>query len=616
MRNPIHVLSSLQSHSSDRSYTFERLYRNLYNRELFMLAYQNIYASQGNMTKGSDGKTIDAMSLNRIDGIIARLKDESYQPQPSRRAYIPKRNGKMRPLGIPSFDDKLVQECVRMLLEAIYEGSFTKTSHGFRPKRSCHTALDQIQTCFGGVKWFVEGDIRSFFDGINHEVMIGILSERIKDERFLRLIRKFLRAGYLEDWKYYNTYSGTPQGGIISPILANIYLDKLDRYMEELKQNFDRGKTRKTTPETNCFSKKMTMLNKALAQADSEEERKNLREQIKRIEQERLKYPHGDPFDPGYRRLQYVRYADDFLIGIIGSKKDAQAIKEQVKVFAADKLKLELSEEKTLITHSEKKARFLGYDIYVRRSMATKRDREGRLRRFLNGTVCLEMPQEIMRKKLLDYGAMTIETTVYGKENWKPKSRYCLKDNDDLEILEQYNSEIRGFRNYYRIANNSSHANSFGYIMQYSMYKTFATKYRTSMRKIIRRFSIGKDFGVQFKDKKGKQKTRLFYNDGFARKPLLRNADVDRLPKTVMYSSKTSLMDKLSARQCELCGKTDCELEMHHVRKLKDLKGKNYWERLMIARNRKTIALCKDCHQKLHTGKLNEQVESRIHREV
>ncbi len=605
MRNPINLLSSLQNHSSDRSYTFERLYRNLYNRDLFLLAYQNIYASQGNMTKGTDGKTIDAMSLNRIDGIIASLKDESYQPQPSRRTYIPKKNGKMRPLGIPSFDDKLVQECVRLLLEAVYEGGFARTSHGFRPNHSCHTALSQMQVCFTGVKWFVEGDIKGFFDNINHEVMVGILAERIKDERFLRLIRKFLKAGYLEDWQYHNTYSGTPQGGIISPILANIYLDKLDRHMEELKKRFDKGTARSVYPETYELEKKRTVLAKKLRNTDSEEERRVLTEKIREIDRKKLTMPYSDPFDTSFRRLQYVRYADDFLIGVIGNKEDAVAIKEQVKAFVTDTLKLELSDEKTLITHSEKKARFLGYDIYVRRSAATKRDKMGRLCRHLSGTVCLEMPQELMRKKLLDYGVMTIEKTVYGKDNWKAKARYYLKDNDDLEILDQYNSEIRGFRNYYRIANNASHASSFGYIMQYSMFKTFATKYRTSMSKMISKLRIDKDFGVRFTDKKGKTKTRLFYNDGFARKPMQKMAAVDVIPNTVKYSSKTSLMDRLSAGQCELCGKTDCEIEIHHVRKLKDLKGISYWERFMIARNRKTLALCLDCHEKLHSGKLN-----------
>lgn len=599
------MLSSLQNHSSDRSYTFERLYRNLYNRELFLLAYENIYASQGNMTKGTDEKTIDAMSLNRIDGIIASLKDESYQPQPSRRTYIPKKNGKMRPLGIPSFDDKLLQECVRLLLEAVYEGSFAKTSHGFRPNHSCHTALSQVQVCFTGVKWFVEGDIKGFFDNINHEVMIGILAERIKDVKFLRLIRKFLKAGYLEDWQYRNTYSGTPQGGIISPILANIYLDKLDRYMEELKKRFDKGTERAVYPETYELEKKRGVIAKKLRNTNSEEERRLLTEKIHEIDREKLTMPYSDPFDTSFKRLQYVRYADDFLIGVIGSKEDAIAINEKVKAFVAETLKLELSDEKTLITHSEKSARFLGYDIYVRRSAATKRNKTGRLCRHLNGTVCLEMPHELMRKKLIEYGAMTIEKTVHGKDNWKAKARYYLKDNDDLEILDQYNSEIRGFRNYYRIANNAAHASSFGYIMQYSMFKTFATKYRTTMRRMITKLRIGKNFGVRFIDKKEKSKTRLFYNEGFARKPLQKNAVVDVIPNTVMYSSKTSLMARLSAGQCELCGKTDCEIEIHHVRKLKDLKGKSYWERFMIARNRKTLALCIDCHEQLHNGKLN-----------
>ena len=214
MRDPENVLNSLQEHSAQSGYVYDRLYRNLFNREFFLRAYQNIYASQGNMTAGTDGKTIDAMSLERIDRLIATLKDESYQPKPSRRTYIPKKNGKLRPLGIPSIDDKLVQEVVRMLLESIYENSFEDTSHGFRPNKSCHTALRMIQNRFTRCKWFVEGDIKGFFDNIDHNVMIGILRKRIKDERFLHLIRKFLNAGYMEDNQVHQSYSGTPQGGL------------------------------------------------------------------------------------------------------------------------------------------------------------------------------------------------------------------------------------------------------------------------------------------------------------------------------------------------------------------------------------------------------------------
>ncbi|MDR0229911.1 MAG: group II intron reverse transcriptase/maturase, partial [Flavobacteriaceae bacterium] len=231
MRNPERVLNSLVRHSNDSSYKFERLYRILFNQEMFYVAYQRIYVKEGNMTEGSDGQSIDNMSLSRIEKLIGTLKDESYQPQPSRRIYIPKKNGKVRPLGIPAFDDKLVQEVIRMILEAIYEGSFEYSSHGFRPNRSCHTALAQIKKSFNGAKWFVEGDIKGFFDNISHDILISILKERISDDRFIRLIRKFLKAGYIEDWKFHKTYSGTPQGGIVSPILANIYLDRLDKYM-------------------------------------------------------------------------------------------------------------------------------------------------------------------------------------------------------------------------------------------------------------------------------------------------------------------------------------------------------------------------------------------------
>ena len=605
MRDPIKMLNSLQIHSCDKSYRYQRLYKNLFNEELYLLAYQNIYSSQGNMTKGSDGKTIDGMSLERIHNLIDTMKDESYKPNPSRRIYIPKKNGKKRPLGIPSFDDKLVQEVVRMILEGIYEKSFSNKSHGFRPKRSCHTALTQIQTTFTGAKWFIEGDIKGFFDNINHDVLINILRERIADERFIRLIRKFLKAGYMEEWTYHCSYSGTPQGGIISPILSGIYLDKLDRFVEKLKQEFDIGNRRKVSEESYEYEKKRGVLAKKLKNAVNDDEIEALKRKIKDIDGKRFLIPYSDPFDEGFKRLQYVRYADDFLIGIIGSKEDAKYIKKQIHEFLLTELKLELSLEKTLITHTHKKASFLGYDIYVRRSNSVRRYKGNRKARTLSGTVCLEVPMNVLRDKLLQYSAMSIERTKNGKENWKPKSRYYLKDNDDLEILEQYNSEIRGIRNYYRIANNSAVVGSFGYIMQYSMFKTYATKYRTSVREITKRFRIGKDFGIWYTDKKGNKKCRLFYNEGYSRRPVDKKEIVDIIPNTVKYNSSTSLMDRLRANTCEYCGKTGCKIEIHHVRKLKDLKNKNNYERLMIARNRKTLALCVECHKALHNGKLN-----------
>ena len=605
MRNPENVLNSLINHSKDKNYKFERLYRILYNKDMYLLAYQNIYAHEGNMTKGTDGETIDGMSLKRIDDLIAKMRDESYQPKPSRRTYIMKKDGKRkRPLGIPAFIDKLVQEVIRMILEAIYEGSFENCSHGFRPDRSCHTALDQIQTRFTGVKWFIEGDIKGFFDNIHHDILIGILKERISDERFIRLIRKFLNAGYIEDWVYHKTYSGTPQGGIISPILANIYLDKLDKYMQEYILKFNKGKDRKRNPEYRKLEVKRRNLVEKLKKAESKADKDIILKDIRQVEMERRNVPYSLPMDENYKRMQYVRYADDFLIGVIGSKKDCEKIKKDIAEFLFRKLGLELSQEKTLITHGQKKAHFLGYSIYVRKSNLPKKDKLGRMVRNYGGRVVLEVESSTIRDKLLSLKAMEI-TYVDGKEIWKPKARYSMKDSDDLEILRTYNSEIRGFYNYYSIANNSSIINSFKYIMEYSMYKTYATKYRTTKHKIIEKYRVNKDFGVRYKTKDGKEKVCLFYNEGFKRKDISRNAEVDSVTDKRLYLGRTSLIQRLEANKCELCGAENVPIEIHHVRKLKDLQGKKIWEKFMIARRRKTLALCHKCHVDLHNGRLD-----------
>ena len=605
MRNPENVLNSLINHSKDKNYKFERLYRILYNKDMYLLAYQNIYAHEGNMTKGTDGETIDGMSLKRIDDLIAKMRDESYQPKPSRRTYIMKKDGKRkRPLGIPAFIDKLVQEVIRMILEAIYEGSFENCSHGFRPDRSCHTALDQIQTRFTGVKWFIEGDIKGFFDNIHHDILIGILKERISDERFIRLIRKFLNAGYIEDWVYHKTYSGTPQGGIISPILANIYLDKLDKYMQEYILKFNKGKDRKRNPEYRKLEVKRRNLVEKLKKAESKADKDIILKDIRQVEMERRNVPYSLPMDENYKRMQYVRYADDFLIGVIGSKKDCEKIKKDIAEFLFQKLGLELSQEKTLITHGQKKAHFLGYSIYVRKSNLPKKDKLGRMVRNYGGRIVLEVESSTMRDKLLSLKAMEI-TYVDGKEIWKPKARYSMKDSDDLEILRTYNSEIRGFYNYYSIANNSSIINSFKYIMEYSMYKTYATKYRTTKHKIIEKYRVNKDFGVRYKTKDGKEKVCLFYNEGFKRKDISRNAEVDSVTDKRLYLGRTSLIQRLEASKCEFCGAENVPIEIHHVRKLKDLQGKKFWEKFMIARRRKTLALCHKCHVDLHNGRLD-----------
>jgi group II intron reverse transcriptase/maturase len=614
MRNPQVVLDNLSSKSNDQSYVYKRIYRNLYNLNFYLAAYEGMYANSGNMTAGTDKKTIDGMSLTRVNTIINKIKDESYLPTPVRRIHIPKKSGGKRPLGIPTIDDKLIQTVIKDILESIYDGCFAKESHGFRPNKSCHTALGQIERTFKGTKWFIEGDIKGFFDNIDHHILINILRKKIKDEKFIRIIWKFLRAGYLDQWRFHNTYSGTPQGGIISPILSNIYLNELDIYMKKFKQKFDIGKARKANKEYEQFKRNEHYWKKRLNGKSGpikEDEKEIFLQNIKEARKRRVTLPSKDQMDTGFKRIQYVRYADDFLVGIIGSKEDAKLVKSQLTSFIHDNLKLELSQEKTLITHGAKQARFLGYDICISKTNNFKKveDKNGKkyTMRNITGKVRLSVPKEAWVGKLLQIKVLKMNGSV-----WSPIHRTSLINLDDLEILSIYNAQIRGLYEYYRLAINCSVLNKFYYFMEYSMYKTFANKYKGSIGKVKKKFNIKGEFGIKYQTKKGVQ-IRLFYNNGFKRNNYVtsNHTVVDREPNTQQYSAaRTSLISRLTAQKCEWCGTSGIPLEIHHVRKLKDLKRKRKWERTMIARRRKTLALSatghgNECHKKLHAGLLD-----------
>ncbi len=598
MRNPEQVLNMLSAHSANLSYKFERLYRIMFNEEMFYIAYQRIYAKQGNMTPGTDGQTIDQMSIQRIANIIQSLKDESYCPKPAKRVYIPKKNGKLRPLGIPTIDDKLVQEVTRMILEAIYEGHFEPTSHGFRPSRSCHTALISLQKTCRGVTWFIEGDIKGFFDNINHNTLIAILSERIADERFLRLIRKFLNAGYLEKWEYHKTYSGTPQGGIISPILANIYLDKFDKYIKEYTANFDRGRCNKPSKEYVSIANKLTRIRKKIMKEDDLTKKADLIREYQTAREIEIRTPRSLNMDDSYRRMKYVRYADDFLIGVSASKEDCERIKADMTAFMADKLQLELSAEKTLITHSSEVAKFLGFEVSVRKTDATKRNKDGKKCRSFSGQVVLNVNSDVARKKLEQYGAISI-SVADGKHIWKPKARKELIGRNPEDILALINQEIMGFRYYYSIANNiASVGNSFAYMMEYSLYKTLGQKLRCSVGAIKDKYRQDKDFVIPYKDKRGNTKYRVLYNGSNARqKRGYMDYYVDIIPST-QYIPYPTLIERLKLGVCELCGKED-KLIMHQVRNLYALKPNTEWNKAMLKLRRKTLAVCHSCNERI-----------------
>ena len=596
MRNPISVLKNLEEKAKQKGYVFERLYRNLYNPEFYLRAYQNIAKSQGSMTAGTDGMTLDDMTVGRIERIIASLKDHSYQPNPARRVNIPKKSNpsKTRPLGIPSADDKLVQEVVRMILEAIYEPTFSRYSHGFRPKRSCHTALSEIKTTFSGVQWVIEGDIKACFDSFDHHVLINILRRRIKDEHFIALMWKMLKAGYMEQWTYRHTYSGTPQGSGVSPILANIYMSELDNYLGKYQEQFKAGiGKRKVSKEYGRARRQYVRKKEELKLLQTHEAVAAFKDAQKNL----LNTPYYVQADPEYKSLHFNRYADDFIVGIIGSRKDAEKIKTDIRDFLANTLKLTLSDEKTKITHSSELIDYLGYQFTVRRCRDAKRDESGVLRRMWYGKVALYVPHSKWVQKLKEYQAFKIVAGKDGKERWKPLHRGKLMHKDEIAIVSQFNAEIRGLYNFYSMAENVSVLNNFHFIMKGSFLKTLAAKGSTSCNKIRKKYEQDGVISIPYITKEGPKRCE-FYHDGFTKKKELPSLSADTLPQYVKYAKPNSLARRLKAGICELCGSDTKEIHMHHVRRLKDLKGENELELKMMQMRRKSIALCPECYAK------------------
>ncbi|MEL7225487.1 MAG: reverse transcriptase domain-containing protein, partial [Cyanobacteria bacterium J06576_12] len=542
----------------------------------------------GALTKGSTAETIDGMSLGKINAIIEKLRYERYRWTPVRRIHIPKKNGKTRPLGIPSWSDKLLQDVIRSLLEAYYEPQFSEHSHGFRPGRGCHTALVEIKKVWHGTKWFIEGDIRGCFDSIDQDILLLILKEDIHDNRFARLMKNLLRAGYMENWRHTPTLSGTPQGSILSPILSNLYLNRFDTFVEQtLIPDYTTGKKRAHNPYYDRLS------NRAYAMR-----RKGQLEAAKALEQLRRGVPANDPHDPAYRRLRYVRYADDFLLGFAGPNRESEEIKDKIRQFLRDSLKLELSEEKTLITHATtEKARFLGYDISVTQC-DTKITRN---KRSLNGGIALRLPASFINDRCRRY-----------MKNGKPIHRKERTYETDYSIVCQYQSEYRGYVQYYQLADNIAWLSKLHWAMRLSLLKTLAHKYKLSVAKVRRKYA------ATVETTKGPRKCLEVQMPRVGKKPLIarfggiplcvnRDAIIQDQVLTKPSMGRTELIQRLLANACEACGST-INVEVHHIRKLSDLNqpGRNAkpgWMKLMAARRRKTLVLCRECHRNLHAGR-------------
>jgi group II intron reverse transcriptase/maturase len=578
----------------ERKLPLNRVYRMIRQRDLFLTAYGKLYANKGAMTPGVNPEdVVDGMSLERIAAIIAQLESGTYQWTPVQRTYIDKKKGGQRPLGKPGWNDKLLQEVIRMVLEAYYEPQFSDYSHGFRPGHGCHTALETIRQHWKGVAWIIEGDIEKCYDNLDHDLLLDIIGQDIHDQRFLKLLKGMLKAGYLEEWTYHETYSGVPQGGVVSPVLSNIILNKLDKFVEEeLIPQYTQGKHRRANSEYNRLSRKMK-------QARHEKDLETYRQ----LEKRRRGIPRGRPDDETFRRLRYCRYADDFALGFIGPKSEALAIKARIKALLQT-IKLTLSEEKTLITHAvEGRARFLGYDIHVARNnsrITQHQTGHNRKSRAVNGKVMLSVPPEVARQWRIRY-----------TRKGKPIHRADLLNLSDYEIVTTFNVECQGLLNYYILAQNvHKRLAVVRYIFWQSLAKTLAAKHKKRTTWVYRRY-IGKL-------ENGRKVIRVVIPREDPQNPLVATfgAKPSRYIKTAVikdeiprpFYKKTELVQRLLANQCELCPSTE-NVEVHHIRKLADIRRKYkgrkkppQWAIFMMSRNRKTIVVCQECHHKIHAG--------------
>jgi group II intron reverse transcriptase/maturase len=598
MQNAEQILQAMRK-LGEKRIPLTRVYRSLYSEDLFLAAYDKIARNQGALTLGTENDTVDGMSLERIRNIIQKLRNEQFRFRPSRRIQIPKKSGGSRPLSIPNFSEKLVQEVLRAILEAYYEPRFLDCSHGFRPERGCHTALAYIKRKFKGMSWFIEGDIRGCFDNISHDALMNILSEDIQDGRLLNLIRMCLEAGYMDDWQYHRTYSGAPQGGIISPLLSNIYLHKLDEFIEnELIPQYTRGEKRVPNPEYSLLGSRLRHARK-----------KGDVDTVNQIQQRMRQIPSQDTQDPNFRRLRYCRYADDWFIGFAGPKSEAEDIKTAVGKFLKDKLQLEMNTSKTLITHARtEKAHFLGYAISVYHADDKLSPRTGTptKTRSINGVIRLGIPYGLVDQRAKRH-----------QQNGKPVHEAGLLHFSDAQIIDVYQQRFRGIAQYYKYAVDRHQLGKLKYVMETALTRTLANKFKVSVPRIYQRYQgtqvvegrAYKTLQVKVPTKKG---TRCIHWGAIPLRvvsPGTQPIDDHIGRHNVPLSSRTDLIQRLQAEECEMCGSHE-NCEVHHIRKLNDLKQrwrgrkeKPDWVKRMIALQRKTLVVCHQCHVDIHAGR-------------
>jgi group II intron reverse transcriptase/maturase len=544
--------------------------------DILIASYSKLKSSPSNLTPGLNTETLDGINKPWFEKLKKDLRTNAFQFRPARRIYIPKASGKgTRPLGVASPRDKIVQGAMQFVLEAIFEPQFTTHSHGFRPGRSCHSAFGEIKRTFTSVNWFIEGDISKCFDSFDHKLLIHLISKRIKDKGFSDLLHKALKAGYLFQSQYFSPELGTPQGSIVSPILCNILLHGLDKFILEQKKEFEVGSRRKANP-------------RSLTRAG----------QIDIVHNEQISSRLHN--DPGYKRLRYVRYADDFLIGVIGSKENCVEIRDKIHAFLLDELKLNLNLDKTKITHARTEAaHFLGTDIRItppkKRPIRIIKRGGQTYRSRTNIPTLLHVPTNKLVTKLIEKG--------FAKPGGKPTGSRRWLHFENHQIVKLFYQIWLGIKAYYSFADNFCNLGIIFYILKFSCVLTLALKLKLkTANKVFAKF--GKE--ITIRDGKGQILASFKYRSLAKTRKFLKS-DISKLnpmARLERLANATFRTKDVLDNPCIICGATE-NIEMHHVRKIRNSSRaikSDFLTSMMSRMNRKQVPICRPCHIDYHKG--------------
>lgn len=572
------------------------LFRILKKEDIWFAAYENIKGNKGALTPGVTSETLDGTSIGSLRNLQKKVLEETYQFKPVKQILIPKPNGKLRPLGLPTPDDKLVQEVIRMVLEAVYEPTFDSRSFGFRSGMGVHDALKYVEEKFRWVNWVIKGDIQNAYPTIDHAILRKKLQQRIQDPRFLNLINKSLKCGVYTNPDTLYSKLGVPQGSIVSPILANIYFDELDQWITQKEKEHFSKKSAKRHPRYRQLEYQIRKVSRELDRLEPNVgERKELRKNLKSLIQKRNQTP--SLADPGIE-IQFVRYADDWMIGVKGPKSLAKQLKEEVTQFFEENLKQGLDPIKTeIINLRAGKVNFLGYDIFLPRNMKLVKYKVAggkQTVRRQTPTLRFHAPVDDILRRLKERGYIS-----YKDNQWRPISKSGYTPLEDDVIVRHFSSVWRGLLNFYSGATNWSHLQYIHYLLHMSCAMTLAHRHRSSSTKIFKKH--GKR--LEILDQTGKTpeitayfpyRTRWKVTD---RKWLVTQEFRDPFTIYANRISRSSLN-----KPCCICN-TMAKVEMHHVKHVRK-KGKRYkgFQSDMALLNRKQVPLCRNCHMAVHRG--------------